>query len=740
MRSDPGLLRLRMASQTVLSLALALGTLYLLTKATGEPLTVALLGVVIAMMSAMVVNDPDPRQQKITMALLPVPAAVAVSLGALLATDRVVGDVVFVAIIFAAVYARRFAARGMALGMVAFMTYFFALFLGATVDQLPWLIGTVFVGTACSFVMNSYVFPDRPDRLLRRTLQVMRARIDAVVDAAADGLEAGQLDDSLRRRLRAVTTRLNQTALMVQSQLEDKVDVHPIWPGIDEDELELRLFDVELAAEQLARAGGRAAAAAGTLPTTVRTELVGALDALRASMRGDAPAGMLDRAERRAGELRAERPGTTGDGKATGVEAYQLVLAIVEMAVTTGRTRDLIDRAVDPPEPTPSSPADEQPPAGEQPGPEQEPSAQEQPAPEEQSTDEVQRASWTARLRPSTRQAIQVAVAASLAIIAGELLSPARWYWAVIAAFVIFSGTTSRGETLTKGWQRLLGTAAGVPAGVLIATAVGGDAAWSLALIFVCMFCGFYLLQVAYSLMIFWITTMLALLYGLLGQFSIGLLLLRLEETAIGAAIGVLVAILVLPTSTRATIRDGARDFLTSLGDLVDAAARTLSDRPAPADLTEKARALDQQLQQLRETAKPLTDGIAGIGGRGDARRAVRVLTACDHYARTLARLSGPTEPVTDPQWRTGVETAAARVRHNIDALADLVSEPSPKRIEAATEPLDTVEAATRNGDDDRSSADRRRLMAALHALRRIDQSVVALAGDLGAETTTDTQ
>src|SRR5262249_35921059 len=77
-------------------------------------------------------------------------------------------------------------------------------------------------------------------------------------------------------------------------------------------------------------------------------------------------------------------------------------------------------------------------------------------------------------LLPTTRQAIQVSVAASLAIIIGELVSPARWFWAVIAAFVIFAGTNSWGETLTKGWQRMLGTALGVPSGMVVATLVAG--------------------------------------------------------------------------------------------------------------------------------------------------------------------------------------------------------------------------------------------------------------------------
>jgi uncharacterized membrane protein YccC len=161
-----------------------------------------------------------------------------------------------------------------------------------------------------------------------------------------------------------------------------------------------------------------------------------------------------------------------------------------------------------------------------------------------------------------------VSVAASLAIV-GELESPSRWFWAVIAAFVIFAGTNSWGETLTKGWQRLLGTMLGVPCGVLVATRFAGNKTASLAAIFVCLFCAFYFMTVTYSLMTFWITTVLSLLYGLLGEFSFGVLLLRIEETAIGAVIGVAVAILVLPTNTRTAIRNDTRAFLTSLSALI---------------------------------------------------------------------------------------------------------------------------------------------------------------------------
>lgn len=56
-------------------------------------------------------------------------------------------------------------------------------------------------------------------------------------------------------------------------------------------------------------------------------------------------------------------------------------------------------------------------------------------------------------LSPSVRQTVQVGIATSLAIVVGDLVSPTRWYWAVLTAFLVFAGTTSRGDVLTRGWH-----------------------------------------------------------------------------------------------------------------------------------------------------------------------------------------------------------------------------------------------------------------------------------------------
>jgi uncharacterized membrane protein YccC len=88
-----------------------------------------------------------------------------------------------------------------------------------------------------------------------------------------------------------------------------------------------------------------------------------------------------------------------------------------------------------------------------------------------------------------------------------------------MAASSLFTGTQSRGDVLAKGMQRGVGTLVGVGAGILVATSAAGHYAISLAVIFVCVFLAFYFVQVAYGLMILWITILISLLYGLLGYF-----------------------------------------------------------------------------------------------------------------------------------------------------------------------------------------------------------------------------
>ena len=624
------------------------------------------------------------------MALLPLPTALAITAASLVSPHPVVGDVLFVVVVFLAVYVRRFGPRGTALGMVTFMSYFFSLYLQARFAELPWLIGSTIVGTLCSYLWSAFILPDRPESVLRENIRSLRARMAIVVDTTADIVRLGNPDERRQRRLRIRTRRLNETALAVQAQIEDRVNPSALWPGVSGEDLALWLFDAELTVERLATAGARAAQS--DLPAATRAELADTLAQLARAIRTPHTDALRQTAHIAQRQLERDPDD---------VPVRRLALAVVDTAKATAEVRKRIERVAtettrpDAPTPRETSP---------RPG-----------------------------MLPTTRQAVQVAVAASLAIVIGETVSPSHWYWAAIAAFVIFAGTNSWAETLDKGWQRLLGTVLGVPMGVLVATLVSGNKIASLAMIFVCLFCAFYFMKVTYSLMTFWISTMLALMYGLLGEFTFGLLLLRIEETAVGAVIGIASAVLVLPINTRAKIRGDAHTFFLTLADLVEASVASLLGTPAPARLTETARQLDRDLAQFRITAKPMSAGVAGLAGRRTMRHSQRMLTACDRYARMLAR-SSELHIETAPELAEAIRSSAAQIRRNIDMLITSLEFNQAATVFPSTDYIDGAETLARRHVDQPPAPDHRRLMNALHALRQLDRVVINAATDLGAE------
>ncbi|MFN2478885.1 MAG: FUSC family protein [Pseudonocardiaceae bacterium] len=539
------------------------------------------------------------------------------------------------------------------------------------------------VGTACTLVFRGVVFAERPERILRRTVAAFQARARAVVEGVRDTVVAGRLPKPEGRPLRLHLARLNETALQVADILE-RTDAEQAWPGVPNRTLALRIFDAELTVERLVAAAEHLVCSKQPVSPDEHAALVVALAQLRNQL------GVA--------EVPDPLAGRNGDSP-----PRRLAAAIhrASLAMCDTGSREAGELA-----------------AIEEPG---------------SDDDADQEAASETGLRASTRQAIQVGVATSLAIVAGELISPSRWYWAVITAFIVFTNTTSRGEILSRGWQRVIGTLAGVVAGIGVAVAVGGNTVASLIALLCCVFLGFYVLRVSQGLFMFWLTTVLALLYGLLGQFSIDVLVLRLEETLAGAVIGIAVAFLVLPSSTRGTVSGHVAEFLSELDELLDAAVRELVGLgdASPERLLARARKLDQTLLTLRTAARPLTTGLAGIADRGGSRRTMRTLAACDRYARGLARLATQA-PASPGPARLTLTRAADGVRINVRALRALLGQPPdpPDRVELTdtTELLDAAEDLAAHAEH----------ATAVRFLRRLDGAVIWLAIDRGAPRPTE--
>ncbi|MEU6118607.1 FUSC family protein [Streptomyces sp. NPDC047117] len=725
--SDPGLLRLMAGLRTVGAITLTLAVLALL----GTDVTHMVAGAMAAMVGTFAIKEKEVRGQAVTLACaLPV-ALASMSLGALLHSQIIAGDIFFVLLIFAAVYGRRFGDRGTALGLIGFQVYFVSLFVRATTDTLPELYLTLTVAFACSAVVRFAVVPETPQRTLGRLREAFRARLAQLVAAQLELLDATpeELDkvlDTLRQR----TARLHEAALMIQGRLDEGTR-----DAATAARLQRRVADAEIAAERLgvtllnARSAERAdtitlhlphapvQVAAHRMPTedattiTLRRDL-NALHLLIARPAGDGRGMAVAHVRNRLLGYRDEdklppaSPAVQDVFRGIG-EAARAVLGLrlaldgpqdaSDDSPATARSREEFDA-----EDVAMAGLDEE--------------------AEEKAEDER-----TGLRRPTTRAAFQVAVGSTLAIIGGEFLSSQRWYWAVLTCWVVFLNTASTGEIMVKGYRRLVGTVLGVVAGVALAGLVGNNTWLAFGLVLLFIFGMFFTAPLSYALMSFCVTAMLGLLYTLLNTYSLDVLILRIEETALGAACGIIAAVLVLPVHTDSRTDELLGTVLERLRDVVSAAVEQLSGGPA-VDLLDKARDLDTALDDLRASTQPLTHPITPLRVRRQtARYLVALLETCAYHARSLAATAElvpySKTVAADPR----LERAGLRIARNIDVIvARVVDESARGEVTAGASIASILDV-----DDTGAPRSGTVTYRVLRHLQRLDEGVVGLARPL---------
>jgi uncharacterized membrane protein YgaE (UPF0421/DUF939 family) len=324
-----------------------------------------------------------------------------------------------------------------------------------------------------------------------------------------------------------------------------------------------------------------------------------------------------------------------------------------------------------------------------------------------------------------TRSAIQAVVGGGLAVLGGELVSHQRWYWAVLTVFVVFIGASSAGATFVKGVRRLGGTLIGIVGGVLLALLVGGDTAATLGLILVCVFGMVYTARVSQVMMAFFVTSMLGLLYSLLGTFSLEVLWIRVGETAVGAAAGILAAVVIVPVRTRSVMLDDIAEVLDDLEEFLEH-TRGLLAGEENINIIELSRDLDRDVEQVRTTIEPLTHPVNLRSARRDY--GWHVLTTLETIAFRARHVAARAQPGQ----LTGADADrlrqfTGRLLANIDVLRtalDAPGGPTPGTLvrDDGTPVSDRVEAAETR--------------AVLSSLSHLDEALVSLGRVFGVEAT----
>ena len=614
--SDPGLNRLRTAASAAVAMGTALGVeavvARLLALSAQSSLVTMLLGAVVAMMGSNALVGPEGWGKVRNAAFFPVAVGLGMLAGTLTAGHQTLRVVGFVVAMFVAVYVRRFGRPWFFYGFMGWMGFFFASFLQATPDMVPGLLVAVVVATVWVLLLSVTLFRTNPRRALASTLVAYFARCRAVLRACAEVLELPPDADVRRRRaLRALAGQqagLAEGALITEAWSEDPRSLPEGWSGAS---LRRRLMETQQAVDRVAHAVTRLDPADHELTAEAQRATRHAaarrlVPALTAADRLDAVAQQREQA---------------------GVPAEHGWWPARHVALGVRDFLDLDGRSDDPPEVDPLE--EFQPTAalvfGNLPG-----------APAVAQDVHARGGRWNllARADIPTRQSVQVALAGLLAIAVGSQLSPSRYYWAVIAAFVTFTGTATRAETFLKAGNRILGTVAGLVAAIVLAHLTQGRTTLVLATILLSVFLGFYLIKVSYAWMIFFVTIMLGQLYTILGTFSDALLVLRLEETAVGAGAGFVVALLVVPLSTRDTVRSARDGVLLGLAELLEGIASYAEGERV--DLDARTRSLDDRTRGLLLVARPLTRPLVVGNHSPTMRRRLALYTAAVSQARAL--------------------------------------------------------------------------------------------------------
>ena len=575
--NDPALSRFRMGARVTLTVV---GSILCLTAihlaGLSLPPIAFGLAIILSIEGGVAVRDRQASAQLATRFYGTVVSLACVTVATLLEPHRYVSDIVFLFVILAATVGRVYGPRGFAIGMFAFTSYFMGAFLKPALADLPIAaIGPV-LALVVGHTVRTYLLPDDWRRDLLRSLMAIQVRVDDILMRLAVLSGAGSASEADRHELRQLEERLKDVVLMAEGFLPRPSDEAISSAEEPVAALAMKIFDTHLAAES----------------------------AIVLSLEAPPPFALvhaLIEGERDMAEKIAASPAVNGDERIA--ESARALLWLRDarsaLAAVIAEARSDQFRSIG---------SDE----GEQ-------------APT--------RPDFSLK-NPVMRAAVQITVASAIAMIFGLMLSRDRWFWAVLTAFLIFTNTKSRGDAAMRAVQRSVGTLLGIGSGLLLATLLAGLPAISVPLAAVCIFLGFYYLQVSYAAMTFFISIVLCLIYGLIGQLTLDLLLLRIEETLIGALAGTAAAFLVLPAPTRSTLDLALERWFGGLRELLAA----VRDGKGRYELIELSHRLDVAYREVTAAARPLGSSWSVVTRPGRVRQTLAVFLGATYWARIFAR------------------------------------------------------------------------------------------------------
>ena len=687
---DPGWGRAQMGLRTLVGLVAGMGTGYLVAPALGLLALLGLLfGGLLGLLTGLVVADAPAGELARHLAWYLPAFALTQLLGVWLAPHKAAGLALLVVMVFLQGYLPRFGHDGHSFGIGLFAFYLVGLLAPISLQAYPRALAVAAAAVAAIFLARAVLCWYRPMRDLRRTQRAFQAACRQAAGSAAGVLQGR---DKASRQLHRDLARVNTVALIFDGRLGgDGVD------GRFAEYLRRGVFDVEdtlvslacvvaaLSAEQAPEARALAAAQMKALAAGQPADGAPLRAAAAVRRASEADPRVCELLEQAADELGAYQRGVralAGDTELA-IEDQVPFRGVVglEGGVKPAGARPLARRAAA------SAPR-----------------------------------LWglVPRPGPFTASAIQTAIAAAIVLPLSYTLDPQRYYWGVIGVVIVYGGVATSHEQVRKLLRRGVGTVLGAVIGIALHHLIGSAQAdpWgTLAVIVVALSIGAYFISVNYAAFVTCLVIMLAQLYPLTAPGGLDVLLaFRLAENLLGAAVGVLVALLVLPVPTGAVIRAGLHGYLQALSSFATHLRTHLADPDAGVRLRADSRALDHALFQTGLVVGHLVPRSAR---RRRADALVDRLSEGAREVRTVVRHVPP------PPGRPGVATTVAPL---IETLTTTVAA-FDRRVDGGAGSGKHVHGSGKHVHTPRSrlTADDADLTRALTALHDLDRCLISI-------------
>ncbi|WP_018179272.1 FUSC family protein [Jongsikchunia kroppenstedtii] len=658
--ADPGLIRLRQGLRAATAVGTTILVQWIASKIVGVDGKAAvlhiLLGAIVALTATNGIKELHRSSTVKTCAGVPFSAGFGVSLSYVVTHHPAATVPMFMVVVFIAVWVRRFGARWQTWGTTFFFGFFLNVFIKLPAHTAPSVFVALVVSAAWIAILLTTALHVDQRKLFVRTVSALRARMRSTVAAALAVIDTNGSRRTVAQ-LRQELAKATDAALLLDGLLADERSLpRGASPGV----LRRWIVDLELGIDEVSsatldlvrRAAAGDADARAALPAVRSTlETLGWADADAA--RTDAR-NLLDRHR----QLQPVRRLVSGDRLLIdAVDDWTSGRIRMQEASAQGPGADFVPKVTLAGWSLPGS-------AG--------------PAAVAIKTAHGNRR-WIP-LRLTTRHAVQLAVTAGVAVELGRLVSPDRYYWAVVTAFLMFTGAATASETARKAIGSMAGTFVGIWIAMSLEQLTAGNLAVSVSIMVACIFFAQYYAQVSSLVSRLFMTVALGQMFGLIEPaLEHNLLLTRLGETVIGGLTGIVASAVILRVSTIDTQRAARHALLIRLAELLDRCADPTSHPRTDGDTLAAAIAVDEAARQLSAVAGSHIRPIMLDSEAAGRTQRVTILRLCAAGGRAVAQAVYRTEPPLPP----GVSAACTELSAECRRLAGLA------RLGKATTPPD---------------------------------------------------